>query len=250
MWPDLWRALANRNPCNKCCKRVYIYIYTEESSGLYVLGPVTSRLIPGAGLYLINVTDTLARVNATARLFRSFICVPCLPSPYRIRATCESVHGFFFTYVRDASHACILEVYRIGLSIGAKLLKKRKVNDDREKNVHANYSFILRSETERTRIKRISRKSSYATRYTQGSINAYFVYDTKARNSPLISRQVGAAPRAAIIVLVRGRLNDNATFTILLFLILAPERGMERASAAKVGIRNGIPHSVPADFGR
>lgn len=76
------------------------------------------------------------------------------------------------------------------------------------------------------------------------------MYDTKARNSPLISRQVGAAPRAAIIVLVRGRLNDNATFTILLFLILAPERGMERASAAKVGIRNGIPHSVPADFGR
>lgn len=30
MWPDLWRALANRNPCNKCCKRVYIYIYRGE----------------------------------------------------------------------------------------------------------------------------------------------------------------------------------------------------------------------------
>lgn len=113
-------------------------------------------------------------------------------------------------------------------------------------------SFEAKRNGRRTRIKRISRNSSYATRYTQGSINAYFVYDTKARNSPLISRQVGAAPRPAIIVLerIRGRLNDNATFTILLFLILAPERGMERASAAKVGTRNGIPHSVPADFGR
>lgn len=65
-----------------------------------MLGPVTSRLIPGAGLYLINVTDTLARVNATARLFRPFIC--------------EFVRAEFFSH-----HACILEVSsRIGLSIG------------------------------------------------------------------------------------------------------------------------------------
>ena len=55
-----------------------------------MLGPLTLRLIPQSGLYLINVTDTYARVNATAPLFQSFICIPRLPSPVRIRATIRS----------------------------------------------------------------------------------------------------------------------------------------------------------------
>lgn len=60
-------------PCNKCCN-VY------QSHGIHAR-PLTLRLIPGARLYLINVTDTYVRVNATARLFQSFICIPRLPSP-------------------------------------------------------------------------------------------------------------------------------------------------------------------------
>lgn len=99
-----------------------------------MLGPVTSRLIPGAGLYLINVTDTLARVNATARLFRSFICVPCLPSPHRIRATCESVHGLFLTFTR---------VHPPGISdrSGRSFWKREKWTTT-GKNFHANFKFL------------------------------------------------------------------------------------------------------------
>lgn len=193
-----------------------------------MLGPVTSRLIPGAGLYLINVTDTLARVNATARLFRSFICVPCLPSPHRIRATCESVHGLFLTFTR---------VHPPGISDRSERSFWKRERWLRKISTRIFHFFLFfhqllvqvhPSKREGLELKRILSKVELHTH------NAYFVYDTKARNPPLISRQAGAVPRLSSSSV---RLDDNPR-----------PLWVERAS--KVRICNGIPRSVPADFGR
>lgn len=131
------------------------------------------------------------------------------------------------------SHACILRVYRIDRDEASEKEKGDREKFPRKFSISffsfTNYSFILRNEKD-WNWNEYSRKSSYV----KATHNAYFVYDTKARNPPLISRQAGAVPRLSSSSV---RLDDNPR-----------PLWVERAS--KVRICNGIPRSVPADFGR
>lgn len=128
------------------------------------------------------------------------------------------------------SHACILRVYRIDRDEASEKEKGDREKFPRKFSISffsfTNYSFILRNEKD-WNWNEYSRKSSYV----KATHNAYFVYDTKARNPPLISRQAGAVPRLSSSSV---RLDDNPR-----------PLWVERAS--KVRICNGIPSPPISD---